>query len=188
MTPDPINGPSDSSFSFPSESEMAGLPDGHYRAQVSSAELATSAAGNVMWNLKLEVIEPAQFLGKFVREKVVFSAGAAGITFGKLKALGQAVQPGQNFNPHAGIQQIIGRKVHIITRAEEWNGQISPKVQSMKADPGPGGLPAAPKTAARPTVVNSSTTAAGGTKPGGATPMTPTNPAEKPSSEEALPF
>lgn len=188
MTPDPINVPSDPSFSFPSESEMAGLPDGHYRAQIASAELKTSTAGNIMWSLKLEVIEPSQYLGKFVRDNIVFSPAAAGMAFAKLKALGLGVQPGQPFNPHASLNQIIGKKVAITTRAEEFNGMISPKVQRMAADPGPGGLPAAPKTAARPTAVNSSAAAASGTQPSKATPMTPTNPAEKPSSEEALPF
>lgn len=182
MTPDPIDAPSNSEFAFPSEQEMAGLPDGTYRMMVATSELATAkTSGALMWKIKLEVIEPASHLGRFVFDNLVFSHAAAGITFQKLKALGVGVQAGHQFNPSGGgHKDIVGRKVAVTTKLAEFNGQMSPKVATMKQDPGPGGL-GSPHTAAA--------SASGAPKPSSAPtqPRSSSQVAEKPSSEE-LPF
>lgn len=178
MTPDPIDVPSGSSdFSFPSEQEMAGLPDGTYRMMVASSELATAkTSGALMWKIKLEVIEPASHLGRFVFDNLVFSHAAAGITFSKLKALGVGVQAGHQFNPSGGQHKdIVGKKVAVTTKLAEFNGQMSPKVAAMKSDPGPGGLAA------------TSNAAAGKPSSAPTQPRSSSQVAEKPSSEE-LPF
>jgi hypothetical protein len=184
MTPDPIDVPSGSSdFAFPSEQEMAGLPDGTYRMMVASSELATAkTSGALMWKIKLEVIEPASHLGRFVFDNLVFSHAAAGITFSKLKALGVGVQAGHQFNPSGGQHKdIVGKKVAVTTKLAEFNGQMSPKVAAMKQDPGPGGLGSPHTTAA--------VSASGAAKPSSAPtqPRSSSQVAEKPSSEE-LPF
>lgn len=186
MTPEPIDTPSSSSFQFPSESEMAGLPDGEYRAQVATCELRTSQAGNIMWSLKLEIIEPPSYLGRFVFDNITFSHAAAGMVYGKLKALGMAVQAGQPFNPSGSAHRdLIGRKVLIVTKAEEYNGQVRAKVSSMKVDPGPGGL-----RAPNPSTASAPRSASGGSAPQASAPTTVaqrSNPTEKPSADE-LPF
>lgn len=189
MTPEPIDTPSSSSFQFPTAQQMAGLPDRDYRVQIATCEIRTSQAGNITWSLKLEVIEPAEYLGKFVFDNITFSHNAAGLTFSKLKALGMAVQAGQAFNPSGGSHRdLIGRKVLIVTKAEEYpqgSGQIKPKVSSMRVDPGPGGLQATnPSTASAPR------SASGGSAPQASAPTTVaqrSNPTEKPSADE-LPF
>ena len=185
MTPDPIDVPAGSSdFAFPTEGEMAGLPDRDYRMQVATAELATAkTSGALMWKVKLEVIEPAAYSGRFVFDNIVFSHAAAGITFAKLKALGVGVQAGHAFNPSGGgHRDIIGRKCLVSTKLEEFNGQLSPKVKTMKADPGPGGLAATPHVASA-----SSAGAAGKLSSAPTQPRSSSQVAEKPSSEE-LPF
>jgi len=184
MTPDPIDVPSSGGdFVFPTEEEMAGLPNQDYRIQVATSELATSKEkGNLMWKVKLEVIEPQKYAGKVIFDNIVFSHAAAGITFGKLKVLGIAVQAGHAFNPAGGMHRdIIGRKALVTTKLEEFNGQMSPKVAAMKQDPGPGGLGSPHTTAA--------VSASGAAKPSSAPtqPRSSSQVAEKPSSEE-LPF
>lgn len=182
MTPDPINAPQGGEFVFPTEQEMAGVPDRNYRAQVATCELATSkSSGNLMWRVKLEIIEPAAYQGRFIYDNITFSAAAAGLTFSKLKTLGVGVQAGHGFNPSGGAHRdIIGRKVEITTKLEEYNGQMNPKVASMRADPGPGGLRELPSRATQGAHI----------QPSSASPSAPrssTQVAEKQSSEE-LPF
>lgn len=187
MTPDPISGHQGGDFAFPTEQEMAGLPDRSYRVQVATSELATAkTSGAIMWKLKLEVIEPTAYAGKFVFDNVVFSHGAAGITFGKLKALGLAVQAGHPFNPSGGAHRdLIGRKVEITTKLEEFNGQMSPKVARMHPDPGPGGLK---EVAGASNRTASAASPASGVGSSSSSPVQRSNPPSEKMSSDELPF
>jgi hypothetical protein len=89
------------------------VPDGEYLAQVASISKETSNAGNPMWVVDVEIIEPEQYMGAQLRDWMALTPAAAWKVIDFLEALGVEVVSGDITKLDLDI--LVGLQVRIET-------------------------------------------------------------------------
>ncbi len=137
-------------FSDNADKDPNVVPEGFYRVQIIAAEAAQTKAGDPMWTLSLNILEPMQYAtektGAFpVQDRIVFNAKSERFTYHRLTVLGMAPQPGQQFT--AKPSDLVSKIFMAYFVVDEWEGQKRNQVgmrsgkPGMWPDPGPNKIP-----------------------------------------------
>lgn len=114
------------------------VAEGEYRCIVDQAKETTSNAGTPGVEVALKIVG-GDFDGRFVWDRIWFTAKAMGMAKWKLQAAGVPIPEGRfSLNP----ANLVGRPVMITVRHEEYDGKTQARVKAWDSAGGAAAAPA----------------------------------------------